>query len=171
VSHRWLSIRAAASLVVGLLAAACAGAEGTAPWGCRSAPVEERDSSSPITLTLTPNPVRAGGIATLEIGVDPPAPENTYMVGWGADWQCWDGSGWASTHLLEQSPGAGGGSIVERSPGVTVTMPAIGYFAPFTFTVTIPDVPAGWYRISETMGVHGQGETVGYQAVDVVASG
>ena len=150
---------------------ATTGTSTTAPWDCRSAPVEERASWSPISLTLTPNPVSAGAIATLEVGVDPPAAEDTYMVGWGADWQCWDGSGWVSTHLLEQTPGDGGGSIVERSPGVTVTIPAIGYFAPFTFSVTIPDVPPGWYRISETIGVHNQGETIGYLAVEVVAGG
>ena len=138
----------------------------TTPWGCRSAPVEERDSSSPISLTLTPNPASAGGIATLVIGADPPAAERTYGVGWGADWQCWDGSGWVSTHLLEQSPGDGGGSIVERSPGVTVTIPAIGYMVPKRddFFITIPDVPPGWYRLSLAM-------SDGYLAVEVVESG
>ena len=35
-------------------------------------------------------------------------------IGWGADWQCWDGSAWVSTHVLEQVPGAPVPFVVSR---------------------------------------------------------
>lgn len=162
-------MRAAACAFAAVLATACAGAVGSGPFGCVSAPPEERGSSSPVSMTLTPHPVRAGAVATLALGVDPPAAAGTYLVGWGADWQCWDGRTWVSTHVLEQSPSGGGGRIVERSPGVTVTIPAIGYGLPFTFTLTIPDVPLGWYRIHEDFGARDRGESGGYLALEVVA--
>ena len=162
-------MRVAACLLATLLATACAGATSSGPFDCLSAPPEERGSSSPVSMVLAPHPVRAGAVATLALGVDPPAAADAYMVGWGADWQCWDGRTWVSTHLLEQSPSGGGGRIVERSPGVTVTIPAIGYGLPFTFTLTIPDVPPGWYRIHEDFGARDRGESGGYLAVEVAA--
>ncbi len=130
-------------------------------FDCRTAPSEERTSLSSVPLALNPDPVTAGATARLVIDA---VPDDRVIVGWGAAWQCWNGTEWVGTHLLEFGWDSGG-SVVPGVPGATTTIPAIGYQVPQRddFVVTIPDVPPGWYRLA-VMGV-------GYLAVEVVAAG
>ena len=116
---------------------------------------------SSVPLTLVPHPVTAGASVRLEIDA---VEEDRVMAPWGAAWECWNGSGWVGTHLLEFG-WEYGGIVVPGRPGATTTMPAIGYGVPQRddFFVTIPNVPPGWYRLS-VMGI-------GYLAVEVVAAG
>jgi len=133
-----------------------------AQFDCESAPVGERGSMLSVPLALIPYPVTAGASVRVEIGA---TEENPMIVGWGVDWQCWNGSSWVGTHQLGFGLDAGG-SVVPVRPGATTTIPAIGYMVPKRddFFITIPDVPPGWYRLSLVM-------TDGYLAVEVVESG
>jgi hypothetical protein len=175
---RW----AAGVLAIALLAAACGGAPAApapeastaastavtttaqdpyAQLDCESAPVGQRDSASSVPLALIPYPVTAGASVRVEIGA---TEENPTMVGWGVDWQCWNGSSWVGTHQLGFGLEAGG-DVVPVVPGATTTVPAIGYMVPMRgdFFVTVPDVPPGWYRLHVP--------PLGYLAVEVVAGG
>lgn len=166
-------------LALALLAAACSGSaagpsttasaavttaahDPYAQFDCESAPVGQRGSMSSITLALIPHPVTAGASVRVEIGA---TEENPIMVGWGVDWQCWNGSSWVGTHQLGFGLEAGG-DVVPVRPGATTTIPAIGYMVPKrdNFFITIPDVPPGWYRLSLVM-------SDGYLAVEVVEAG
>jgi len=60
-----------------------------AQFACESAPIEQRSSLSAVPLSLEPYPVTAQASIRLVIGA---TEENPTMVGWGAAWQCWDGS-------------------------------------------------------------------------------
>lgn len=156
----------AALLVVGLTAA-CGGTEDAQPVGCRSAPADQRTSESAFSMTLTPNPVVAGATASLDLGAINPRD----VAGWGGLWECWNGIEWVATHQIEhgRTPATPGAALAIE-PGTFTTMPAIGYLIPDTFTITIPEVPPGWYRIRE--GVYGGGDVaVGYITVEVVAEG
>jgi hypothetical protein len=130
-------------------------------FDCESAPVGQRDSASSVPLALIPYPVTAGASVRVEIGA---TEENPTMVGWGVDWQCWNGSSWAGTHQLGFGLEAGG-HVVPVPPGVTTTVPAIAYMVPrrFDFFITIPNVPPGWYRMHLP--------PLGYLAVEVVGAG
>ena len=151
---------------VALLMVAACSAEGTGNgFGCESAPPQERTPEFVGVLSLIPNPVTAGGTATLDIGPDPAARSGEEIVGWGASWECWNGTEWVATHLLEHGIG-GPGAVVPGTPGQTTTMPANAIRVPATFQITIPDVPPGWYRISEQGGDVG-----GHLPVEVVSAG
>jgi hypothetical protein len=130
-------------------------------FDCRTAPPEERTSVSSVPLSLVPYPVAAGAAVRLEIDA---VEEDRVMAPWGAAWECWNGSEWVGTHLLEFGMSRGG-SVVPGVPGATTTMPAIGYGVPQRddFYVILPNVPPGWYRLS----VRGIGDL----AVEVVAAG
>lgn len=158
-------------LATGMLVACSSPAPSEPPpdWsisGCRSAPVDQLPPDSPFPLTLTPNPVAAGDTGTLAIGVTKPDD----LAGWGGLWECWTGTGWKATHQIVNGHRSGiPGAVLEIEPGTIATMPAIGYRIPDTFTITIPDVPPGWYRLREEIGGRG-GMVVGYVAVEVVAA-
>ncbi len=130
-------------------------------FDCRTAPPEERTSGSSVPLTLIPNPVTAGASAQLVIDA---VPEDRVVAPWGAAWECWNGSEWVGTHLLEFGMSRGG-TVVPGVPGATTTIPASGALVPQRddFYITIPNVPPGWYRLS-VMGI-------GYLAVEVIADG
>ena len=132
-------------------------------FDCQSAPPDRRAAESPFSLTLTPSPVIAGNTATLEVGTTGPRPEST--VGSWAQWQCWNGTDWVGTHLLEFGFHHGG-TVVANDPQVTPTIAGVDVRVPRTFLVTIPNVPSGWYRLR----VDGAGGT-GYLAVEVTATG
>jgi hypothetical protein len=67
-------------------------------------------------------------------------------------WECWNGSEWVQTHLPEHGRDLSApGTVVDQEPGVPGTMPAVGYGVPDTFTITVPDVPPGWYQLREVV--------------------
>lgn len=100
---------------------------------CTEPPAEELAVESGVGVTLEPNPIVSGGTGNLTVMA---------MTGLYAEWQCWDGSRWVPTHYLTR-----GGEPVEHDE--VGYIPAVG-FLPGAVAVTIPRVPAGTYRISDT---------------------
>jgi len=129
-------------------------------FDCRTAPPEERTSVSSVPLVLIPDPVTAGSMVALEIGARESRTED--ITGSWAQWRCWNGSGWVTTHLLEFG-WEYGGRVVPGELGVTWTIGGVGLATPNTFWVTIPNVPPGWYRFVVEGG--------DYLAVEVIESG
>lgn len=144
---------------------ACSG--GTESTPCLEPPESELAATSSLTMTLDPNPVEAGAIATLSVSTD--APPYVYMGGAGAEWQCWDGTTWVATHQILRD-GYGGGETrpvtLEVTPGATSTVPAIGLNVPNSYPILIPMVPPGTYRIIDQ--VDGAGKRVGGHVIVVV---
>ena len=96
--------------------------------------------ASELTLTVDPNPVASGGEATLSVSwVGLPA---NAMVGIAALWQCWNGAEWVTTHTIHRG-WAGEPSV--QGPDVPVL--AIGLTVPNSYSILIPDVPPGIYRV------------------------
>jgi len=166
-----------AIIVLVLLVAACTTDSDEAGFGCESAPEDQRHSVSVFALSVSENPVRPGASIDLNIG-SPITPSiapsvDLYDVdrgetGYGSTWQCWNGSEWVGTHLLVH-----GGETFAGQPGVTTTVPAIALIIPEAFSVVVPDVAPGWYRIEADVWIsnHPEGvptRLVGYVAIEVV---
>lgn len=131
--------------------------------GCRSAPEDQRVMESPFGLTISPRRVSAGTTASLRI--DPILPKD--VAGWGGLWECWNGEKWIATHQIAHGRLSRPGAALPIEPGTLTTMPAIGIRIPETFTITIPYVPPGWYRLREHISSGGE-SAVGYLSVEVV---
>jgi hypothetical protein len=143
--------------------------EVTTRFGCESAPPGQRFFGSAVPMALIPNPVVKGTNATLEVGAVSTGTEDVDVVGWGVRLECWNGTEWVYTHLLmhgrhPDEPAA----VVEQEPGVPGTMPAVGIGVPTTFTITIPYLDSGWYRLHEPVFLEGGEQVDGYLAVEVV---
>lgn len=150
----------------------------TSGFGCESAPDSERHSESAFALSVSENPVRPGTEVSLNIGStvyvelrDSPELEwiDRGITGYGSDWQCWNGTGWVGTHLLVHD-----GETLSGEPGGTTTVPAIGIRIPDEFSIGVPDVAPGWYRIKVEVFVPEAGQDSparlqGYAAIEVVA--
>ncbi len=108
-----------------------------------------------MALTLNPNPVSSGSKAVLSVSSEG-LPADA-LNGIAALWQCWNGSGWISTHALfrgvapcqdpTRPPTCGEPSV--RALGDPYF--AIGLGVPNAFPILVPDVPAGVYRIQDTV--------------------
>lgn len=138
---------------------------------CQPPPQSEQTlPESDFDLTITPTPVTAGSEVDLviELAKDAPenlttAPEGEIITGAGAQFQCWDGSMWLDTHQLlkngfgpDNQPAA-----IDLGPDVTVTIPSVGLvIEDQPYTIVIPDMPPGIYRIEDTVIVGSSGRSV-----------
>jgi len=145
-----------------LLVASCSGSLATDT--CFSPPASELAASSPIEMSLQPNPVVAGTRARLSM--DPKGDFAGQFVGIGAELQCWDGANWKPLFLLTRDKPGLSPSTVPVVPGQTTAVPAIGIPLPDSSEILIPDVPPGVYRIED----HIEDSTVtGFVIVQVTA--
>jgi hypothetical protein len=98
-------------------------------------------------MTLDPNPVQAGELATVIVA----APQSLARpaMGVGLDWLCWDGSAWTMTHKLFTDDVPTGLQTLAHPPppGVTTTIIGLAVSLPSASGILIPDVPPGTYRL------------------------
>ncbi|MCL1593933.1 MAG: hypothetical protein M3132_06235 [Actinomycetia bacterium] len=143
--------------LIALLTAACTTVNESTGFGCMSAPEDQRHSTSAFPLSVSDNPVHPGATITLNIGstVTQTLAQSTDLygsdrgvTGYGSTWQCWNGSEWVNTHLLVHD-----GETLTGKPGSTTTVPAIGIPVPGSFSIVVPDVDPGWYRIAANIWV------------------
>jgi hypothetical protein len=147
---RWLFWLVFAVLVGSCTTTPSSGPPTTSVTGtCVEPPVSERTSSSSVTLTVDPNPVTAGSVASLSIDSRLPGELVDGVATW---WQCWNGTEWVDTYLVERDWG-NGPTTLKIEPGVTTTIPALGLAVPNTAAILIPDVAPGTYRIRDELGV------------------
>ncbi len=166
-----------AIIVLVLLAAACTTDSDKSGFDCESAPEDQRHSVSVFPLSVSENPVHPGASIDLNIGStitqSVAGSGDRYqfdqgVTGYGSTWQCWNGSEWVGTHLLVHS-----GETLAGQPGATTTVPAIELLIPKSFSVVVPEVAPGWYRIRVWVHVPvpdgtPPGDLLGYVAVEVV---
>jgi hypothetical protein len=155
---RW---RMAVVALVALAAASACGESDEAESGCRPPPAAEIEAPSQLAMTLDPNPVTAGTMATLRVG-DAGLPSNAF-VGLDAVWQCWDGSRWIDTFQLVRAVDSFVAQAIRVEPGATTTIAGLGVPVPSVAEILVPDVPAGIYRIWDEAG-----STPGHLIVEVV---
>ena len=153
--------RWAAFVVVALAwtTAGC-GDSGEAEGRCQPPPAAEIEAPSLITMTLDPNPVTAGMMATLQVS-DAGLPGA--MIGLDAVWQCWDGSQWIDTYQLVRAVDPFQAQAILVEPGATTTIAGLGVPLPSIAGILIPGVPPGIYRIWDEAG-----NTPGHLIVEVV---
>jgi len=156
-----------AALAVSLLLIAvtgCSSSEVSPPIErCTEPPQSALSETGDFVVELSPNPVAAGEQAVLSVSY---TGDGGTLDGAGAEWQCWTGSDWESTHqLLKDWTGDGPGTRYIE-PGTEVTVPAIGLPIPDAYTVLIPDVPSGTYRVYNEGVIDGE-PAPGYATVTV----
>lgn len=133
---------------------------------CMTPPADARSGSSQLELTIEPHPVTPRAQVTL--GVRAPDGDADLVVGAAAEWQCWTGSAWVGTHQLVRDWTDRGPQTLEVPPGATTTIPGIGLPVPNSYLVTVPDVPAGTYRILDVAMADGA-EATGFVLVEVAS--
>ena len=174
------------ALVLAVLAALATGCtESSSPQAsasvdgveCRLPPESEQAlPDTDFDLTITPNPVAPGVEAdvVIELAENAPedltnAPEGEIITGAGARLQCWNGSAWVDTHqLLKDGFGPDNApAAIGIGPDVTVTIPAVGLvIEDQPYTIVVPDVPSGIYRIEDTVIVASSGRSA-YSLIEI----
>jgi hypothetical protein len=170
VNRTWRAVRrrlgwlALVTLVASCTTTPSAGPSTTSA-SCVEPPASEQTSSSSVTLTVDPNPVTPGSVATLS--VDSRIPQGL-VDGVATWWQCWNGTEWIDTYLVERDYG-NGPTTLKIEPGVTTTIPALGLGVPNSATIIIPDVAPGLYRIRDELDSQGSEPIAGFVLVEVVS--
>jgi hypothetical protein len=149
--------------VSALLAGACT-TVGTSSGDCLNPPKSATEFESEFEIVISPNPVVAEteAIYTIEHSGLPAS------VGVATSWECWDGVQWVETHLLIKGDNNSGPYTVEVSPSSTVTLPGVALPIPNSFTLRIPRVEPGSYRITE-VAFDDETEVVAHEIVEVVS--
>jgi len=143
---------AATALTVLLVAAACTSAAEpsttSSPGLCSDPPSDELTFDSDFELSLDPNPVEAGGEATLSVNLE--GPPNDYIGGAGASWECWDGTSWIETHIVVRAFNVSAQpSVIDLSDDADAAIPDIGLLVPNSYQILVPNVTPGNYRITD----------------------
>lgn len=122
--------------------------------------------NSPVSVVVRPNPVTAGSIVELSVGLGVGVAEGD-IVGAAAEWQCWDGNGWRVTHQVVR--GFSGDPVtLAVEPGSVTTVPAVGLPIPSRYPILIPMVDPGVYRIWEEV-MSDEAKYQAYEFIEVVA--
>jgi hypothetical protein len=130
-------------------------------------PEDEVTADIEIQLAVDPNPVIAGGAATLSIEQGDLLPGSS--VGAGAVWQCWDGSNWIDTFQIVKAFDDGqDAQAIAVQPGATTTIPAVDLPIPSSYPILIPEVEPGTYRIAEEIITGGEDVITGLVFVEVI---
>ena len=161
------------ALTVLLVAAACtstAEPSTTSPTGeCSEPPSEELEFESDFDVSLEPNPVEAGGEATLSVNYE--GLTKDYIGGAGASWECWDGNSWVKTHILVRAFGdASQPAVIDLSEDENFGIPDIGLLIPNSYQIIVPNVSPGTYRITDYLFGAGTSLTA-HVEVEVLGAG
>lgn len=150
------------------LAVAACGAGAATSTTIGTVVCEEPPSSvetSGLEMSLEPNPVSPREVAHLRVaGGSLPADAS---VGVDAMWQCWDGEGWATTHVVYRGFGDNAGQTIPVNDTFQIHVPSIGLALDAGYPIVVPAVEAGVYRIADKV-IHDETEVEGFVLVEVV---
>jgi hypothetical protein len=123
---------------------------------------EELDRVSEVPYILDPNPLRSGATALLSVRPGD-GDHDDDGISQGLSWSCWNGVSWIQTHQVIRDIG-GQTEPNPAPPGAVTTV--VGVWLPIDqgYEVTIPDVEAGTYRISDRT----RGGLTGFVYVEVI---
>lgn len=164
------SARMASRVAVALLALVVAGcgaggATSTTIGGVICEEPPPTDATSGLEMTLEPDPVAPREVAHLQVGGG--ALPADASVGVDAMWQCWDGEGWATTHVVYRGFGDNPGQTIPVNDTFQIHVPSIGLALDSGYPIVIPVVEAGVYRIADKV-IHENAEFEGFVLVEVV---
>lgn len=117
-------------------------------------------------MELVPSLVQAGTVASLSVQPVPDFDSSAQLIGSVSYWQCWTGSEWMDTHVLERTPG-GSYRTAPLDPVTPPTIEAVAYPLPEVFTIEIPDVRTGTYRIRDYVQISPDVSVEGFVMVEV----
>jgi len=148
-----MSWRAVTAAILLLVATACTSTANpsitTTQSLCSDPPAGEVEFDSEFEISLDPNPVDAGGGATLSVDFEG-QPPGKYIGGAGASWECWNGDTWVETHILVRAFNESTQpNVIDLSANTDVGIPDIGLSVPNSYQVLIPQVTPGTYRITD----------------------
>lgn len=156
--RRWLAIAAILAIII----AACT----SGGIECMEPPVGELQAESPFEVAVEPNPVTAGGEATLSVSPSEETPADV-NGGLGADWECWDGSEWVQTHRIVRGFDFGQPATIDLGSDSTIAIPDVGVQVPSSRQIVIPDVEPGTYRLTDYL-YDNESNLIGYEFVEVI---
>ena len=113
---------------------------------CSAPPDEALVAESEFDVELSPNPVEAGSEAALSVEYS--GSIDGLGGGVGASWECWSEGHWVATHILVRGVNGYGPTVIDLSdPSEEVS--DLGLRIPNSYSVLIPDVAPGTYRIAD----------------------
>jgi hypothetical protein len=155
--------------VLALVTAACADTGETSPTSvvalCEEPPANEVTSESDLEMRVSPSPAAAGDVVELTV-LRSDLPDDS-VVGVDAEWQCWDGTKWATTHIVYRGFGDNAGQTIPVNPAFQIQVPSIGLDLHAEYPIVIPVVEPGTYRIRDEILVE-RSTITGFTLVDVV---
>ncbi|HUG32932.1 MAG TPA: hypothetical protein VMM14_08570, partial [Acidimicrobiia bacterium] len=125
------------------------------------------DQISEVNIALEPNPVAVRQI--VDITVDGSSFGDEASIGVDASWQCWDGSEWATTHIIYRGFGDKPGETIAVNPDFQIQVPDIALWLDHGYSISIPQVEPGTYRIEDDILVAGESVS-GFVFVEVIKS-
>jgi hypothetical protein len=155
---------------VALITVACAttaGTSTTATTTCESPPADQVSVESDLDMAVSPNPARPRQVVQLTVS-RADLPEDS-VVGVDAEWQCWDGSHWATTHIVYRGFGDNAGQTIPVNSEFQIRVPSIGLALDAPYPIAIPQVEPGTYRIADEALADGALMT-GFAVVEIVES-
>ena len=154
-----------------LVSAACATAADNSTISqaatCEEPPADEVTLVSELDVTVSPNPAAARHVVELTV-MQSDLPDDS-VVGVDAQWQCWDGSMWATTHIIYRGFGDNAGQTIPVNSEFQIRVPSIGLALGTGHPIVIPEVEPGTYRIMDEVLAGGESVT-GFAIVEVVSS-
>lgn len=123
------------------------------------------DQVSEVNIALQPNPVAVRQIAG--ITVDGSSFGDEASIGVDARWQCWDGSEWTTTHIIYRGFGDKPGETIAVNPDFQIQVPDIALWLDHEYSISIPQVEAGTYRIEDEVLVDDESVS-GFVFVEVI---
>lgn len=158
-------------VALALVAVACVSASDSsttsAVAACEEPPPDELATESGLGVEVSPTPAAAGDVvelAVMQFGL----PEDS-IVGVDAQWQCWDGAMWVTTHIVYRGFGDNAGQTIPVNSEFQIRVPSIGLALDEGYPIVIPVVEPGTYRIADEVLAGGESVT-GFVVVEVVLS-
>lgn len=130
---------------------------------CLQPPQSELRPASEFEIAVLPNPVESGSLASLSVEYD--RADGSDITGVAASWECWDGAGWAQTHVIARAFNESPPAVYDSTQG-NVAIPDIGLVVPHSHEIVIPEVAAGTYRLTDIIYSDGR-ELTGRVIVEV----
>lgn len=132
---------------------------------CQKPPREELEKESTLDVMISPNPASPREI--VELMVLKADLSDDAVVGVDAEWQCWDGSRWVTTHVVYRGFGENAGQTIPVNAEFRIRVPSIGLALDEGYPIVIPRVAPGTYRVEDA--ALADGETIdGFAVVEVV---
>jgi hypothetical protein len=132
---------------------------------CQQPPPDEIARESHLDVSVSPNPAAPRDVVELTVSRgDLP---NDAVVGVDAEWECWDGSSWVTTHIVYRGFGDNAGQTIPVNAEFQIRVPSIGLALDEGYPIVIPQVTPGTFRVEDA--ALADGDTInGFAIVEVV---